>query len=102
MVTIHFYRNAFNTKDRQICYCRTIYQNLSLKSKDMLEYQNIKIFFQKFTLQSSQNNVPWTYGYGRTKTKIELDQSNYTIKSDLKCATGIETSKFVKEGDLAN
>ena len=39
----------------------------------MLEYQNIKIFFQKVTLQSSQKNVPWTYGYGRTKTKIELD-----------------------------
>ena len=68
----------------------------------MLEYQNIKIFSQKVTLQSSQKNVPWTYGYGRTKTKIKLDLSNYTIKSDLKGPTGIETSKFVKEGGLAN
>ena len=68
----------------------------------MLEYQNIKIFFQKVTLQSSQKNVPQTYGSGRIKTKIELDLSNYKIKSDLKGATGIETSKFVKEGHLAN
>ena len=34
--------------------------------------------------------------------KFELDLSNYAAKSDLKGATGIDTSKFVKKVDLSN
>ena len=34
--------------------------------------------------------------------KVELDLSNYATKSDLKGATGIDTSKFVKKVDLSN
>ena len=30
------------------------------------------------------------------------DLSNYATKSDLKSATGVDTSKFDKKGDLAN
>ena len=28
------------------------------------------------------------------RLKVELDLSNYTIKADLKTATGVDTSKF--------
>ena len=34
--------------------------------------------------------------------KIEVDFSNYATKSNLKNATGIDTSKFAKKVDLAN
>ena len=34
--------------------------------------------------------------------KIELDLSNYAAKTDLKNATGIDTSSFAKNPDLAN
>ena len=34
--------------------------------------------------------------------KFELDLSNYAAKSDLKHATGVDTSKFGKKVDLAN
>ena len=34
--------------------------------------------------------------------KIELDLFNYAIKTNLKKATGVETSSFAKETDLAN
>ena len=33
---------------------------------------------------------------------VELDLSNYATKTDLKKATGIDTSKFAKKGDLRN
>ena len=33
---------------------------------------------------------------------IELDLSNYATKTDLKNATGIDTSSFAKNVDLAN
>ena len=33
--------------------------------------------------------------------KFELDLSNYAIKSDLKNATHVDTSKFAKKIDLA-
>ena len=36
------------------------------------------------------------------KVKVELDLSNYAIKTDLKNATGIDTSSFAKKVDLAN
>ena len=34
--------------------------------------------------------------------KTEVDFSNYATKSNLKNATGIDTSKFAKKVDLAN
>ena len=34
--------------------------------------------------------------------KVELDLSNYAIKTDLKNATGVDTSSFAKKTDLAN
>ena len=34
--------------------------------------------------------------------KIELHLSNYTTKSDLKNAAGVDTSNFAKKPDLAN
>ena len=34
--------------------------------------------------------------------KVELDLSNYAIKTDLKNATGLDTSKFAKNADLAS
>ena len=37
-----------------------------------------------------------------SKNKIEVDLSNYAIKSDLKNATGVDTSNFAKKTDLAS
>ena len=34
--------------------------------------------------------------------KVELDLSNYATKTDLKNATGIDTSSFAKKVDLTN
>ena len=34
--------------------------------------------------------------------KVELDLSNYSTKTDLKNATGVDTSKFDIKFDLAN
>ena len=34
--------------------------------------------------------------------KVELDLSNYATKTDLKNATGVDTSPFSKKTDLAN
>ena len=42
------------------------------------------------------------YGHSKNKMEVELDQSNYTTKSDLKNATGVETSQFAKIKYLAN
>ena len=36
------------------------------------------------------------------KVKVELDLSNYATKADLKNDTGVDTSKFDKQVDLAN
>ena len=36
------------------------------------------------------------------RVKVELDLSNYATKTDLKNATGADTSKFDKKVDLAN
>ena len=38
----------------------------------------------------------------KEKVKVELDMSNYAIKTDSKNATGIDTSSFAKKVDLAN
>ena len=37
-----------------------------------------------------------------TNVKIELDLSNHVTKTDLKFATGVDTSYFAKKTDLAN
>ena len=36
------------------------------------------------------------------KVKVELDLSNYATKTDLKNATGVDTSSFAKKTGLAN
>ena len=36
------------------------------------------------------------------KMKVELDLSNYVIKTDLKNVTGIDASSFAKKVDLAS
>ena len=40
--------------------------------------------------------------YNKSEIKFELGLSSYATKSDLKGATGIDTSKFSKKNDLAN
>ena len=37
-----------------------------------------------------------------TNVKVELDLSNYATKADLKNATGVDTSIFVKQVDLVS
>ena len=44
---------------------------------------------------------PETKSLGK-RVKVELDLSNYAIKADLKNATGVDKSKFVKKVDLAH
>ena len=36
------------------------------------------------------------------RVKVELDLSNYATRTDLKNATGVDTSSFAKQIDLAN
>ena len=36
------------------------------------------------------------------RVKVELDLFNYATKTDLKDATGVDTSSFTKKVDLAN
>ena len=36
------------------------------------------------------------------RVKVELNLSNYTTKTDLKNALGVDTSSFAKKSDLAN
>ena len=36
------------------------------------------------------------------KVKVELDLPNYATKTDLKNATGVDTSSFAKKVDLTN
>ena len=38
----------------------------------------------------------------RERVKVEFDLSNYVTKSDFKTATGVDTSKFAINVDLAN
>ena len=40
--------------------------------------------------------------YLEANLRIELDLSNYATKADAKNATGVDTSDFAKETDLAN
>ena len=45
---------------------------------------------------------PETYSHNKNKTKVELDLSDYTIKSDSKELTSIDTSKFMERHASAN
>ena len=38
----------------------------------------------------------------RKRVKVEFDLSNYATKSDFKAATGVDTSKFAINVDLAS
>ena len=40
--------------------------------------------------------------YLGANVKVELDLPNYATKTDLKNATGVDTSSFAKKVDLAN
>ena len=42
------------------------------------------------------------YTHSKSKIKVELDLSNYTTKSDIKNATGVDTSSFAKKSYLAS
>ena len=45
--------------------------------------------------------VPKLYNHGGGKVKVELDLANYSTKSDLKEATGIDTSMLASKTDVA-
>ena len=40
--------------------------------------------------------------HSRKRIKVELNVHNYATELDLKRATGVDSSKFVKKTDLAN
>ena len=42
------------------------------------------------------------YTHSKNKIKFELDLSNYTTKSDLKNASGVDTSGFAKKANLTS
>ena len=46
--------------------------------------------------------LPEPYTQSKNKIKVELDLSNYVKKPDLKNEAGVDTSDFVKKGDLAS
>ena len=45
---------------------------------------------------------PEPYTCNKNKIKVKLDQSTYATKSDLKNATGLDTSNFAQKADLAS
>ena len=42
------------------------------------------------------------YSHSKNKIKVGLHLSNYATKSDLKKATGVDTSQFAKKDNLGN
>ena len=40
--------------------------------------------------------------YGRNKLKVELDLSNHGTKSEIKNITGVDTSDFAKDTNIAS
>ena len=40
--------------------------------------------------------------YGRNKLKVELDLSNHATKSEIKNVTGVDTSDFAKDTNIAS
>ena len=55
----------------------------------------------KLILLYKVSYFPEPYSRSKNKIKVELDLSNYAIKSCLKNATSVNT-KFAKDVDLAN
>ena len=45
---------------------------------------------------------PEPYTCSKNRIKVELDLSNYAAKSDLKNATGVDTSNFANKAALAS
>ena len=43
---------------------------------------------------------PEPHAHSKNKMEIEIDLSNYATKSDLKNATGVDISDFVKKTDF--
>ena len=62
---------------------------------------NLIAVFVKKTQYKTSEYFPEPKSLGR-KVKGELNLSNYAAKTDLKNATGLDTSKFVKTIYLAN
>ena len=48
------------------------------------------------------NYFPDSYSRSKNKIKVKLYLCNYSTKSDLKSAVGVNTSDFAKKVDLAN
>ena len=48
------------------------------------------------------HNFPKPYKPFDRDTNVKVDLSNYATNADLKNATGVDTSKFAKNGDLAS
>ena len=42
----------------------------------------------------------FSYTHRKQKTKVEIDLANLATKSDLKSATGVDTSKVARKTDL--
>ena len=89
----------------------------------MIEYQSVNVKLLNLQLDRLSGNVmifhlivrkikkiflykisyfPEPYIHSKSKIKVELDLSNYTTKSDLKSATGVDASKIAKKVDLAD
>ena len=69
----------------------------------MLSYNNLfNSWIDKKILFYKMNYFPEPYSHRKNKILGELDLSNYATKSDLKSATGINTSKFAKKAVLAS
>ena len=49
-----------------------------------------------------KNELFSIFAPSKNKIEVELDLSNYATKSDLKSATGVDTSQFAKKDNLAN
>ena len=61
-------------------------------------------FFNSWIYKKRHNINKWIFSGTKFlgKVEVKLDLSNYAIKSDLKNATGIDTSSFAKKFDLAS
>ena len=59
--------------------------------------QKYIVIYQTTTIKTKK-----PYARSKNKIKVELDLANYETKSDLKNATGANTSKFFKKDDLAS
>ena len=53
-------------------------------------------------MKKEMSYFPEPYTGSKNKIKVELDLSYYATKSNLKNATGVDTSDFAKKADLAS